>query len=424
MATISPASKDFILQEADSLQQRYAQFQSQSLALNMTRGKPSSEQLALSEGMLDLVKPGETTSDSGIDCRNYGGLDGLPEAKALFSAFLEVNEREIFIGDNSSLSLMHDAIMYAMLHGVPGGNKAWSKEEKVSFLCPVPGYDRHFNVCQHLGIHMIPVPMTEEGPDMEAVTKLVKEDASIKGIWIVPKYSNPTGIICSDVVVDQLAQMETAAPDFRIMWDNAYQVHHLVENPKPLKNILIACKESNHADRVWMFGSTSKITFAGSGLAVMGASETNLKWVSKHRSMQTIGPDKLNQLRHVRFFKDMDDIHTHMQKHAAILAPKFNLVDRILTKELGSKSLATWTKPEGGYFISLDVPDQCAQQVVKLAQEAGVKLTPAGATFPYKNDPNNRNIRIAPSLPPMEDIEKAIEVLAVCVQLAALEEIR
>ncbi len=421
MAIISPSTKESILREADSLRQRYADFQAQSLTLDMTRGKPSAEQLTLSEEMLHLVKAGDTASPSGVDCRNYGGLDGLPEAKALFSEFMEVSKHEVMIGDNSSLSLMHDAITYAMLHTIPGGDKPWSKVADVTFLCPVPGYDRHFNVCQHLGIHMIPIPSTDEGPDMEEVSKLVKEHSNIKGIWIVPKYSNPTGVVCSDEVVNQLANMKTAAGDFRIIWDNAYQVHHLVDDPKPLKNLLRACEVAGNPDRVWMFGSTSKITFAGAGIAVMAASRNNLDWVLSHRKLQSIGPDKLNQLRHIRFFSNMDDIHSHMRNHAAILAPKFAKVDEILTRELGKDALAQWTKPEGGYFVSMNVPDGCAKRVVELAKAAGVKMTPAGATFPYKLDPNDSNIRIAPSLPPLADIEKAMEVVGVCVKLAAME---
>lgn len=401
------------------VEERYQEICAQGLQLDMTRGKPSPEQLDLSVDMLNNVPSGDFNSPGGVDCRNYGGVEGLPEMRALMAEFLEVKPDEVIIGGNASLSLMHDTVVNAMLHGVPGSTEAWGKSGIVKFICPAPGYDRHFNICQHLGIEMIPVDMLPDGPDMDRVEELVQADASIKGIWIVPKYSNPTGAICSDQVVDRLAQMETAAKDFRVMWDNAYTVHHLVESPPKLKNILEACKDAGNADRVFIFGSTSKISFAGAGISVMGASLANIDWMLSHRKMQTIGPDKINQLRHLRFFKDMNGIEAHMKKHTDILKPKFEAVLEILENELGGTGLANWSKPEGGYFISLNVPDNCAKRTVELAGQAGVKLTPAGATYPYRKDPRNRNIRIAPSLPSLEAIKKATEVLAICVRLAA-----
>lgn len=404
------------------LQSRYREKQAQTLSLDMTRGKPSPEQLDLSLEMLSLVTATDYTSEGGTDCRNYGGLDGLPEAKALFGEFLGAKSSEVLIGDNASLSLMHDTIVNALIHGVVGGSQPWGTQSP-KFICPAPGYDRHFNICQHFGIEMIAVENGPDGPNMDQVEEWVAKDASIKGIWIVPRYGNPTGAVCSDEVVDRLASMPTLADDFRIMWDNAYAVHHLVDNPQPLKNLLDAAKIAENPDRVFMYGSTSKITFAGAGLAALAASEANIDWMRKHKFNQTIGPDKLNQLRHVRFFKNgMTDVETHMQQHAAILKPKFDAVIEILESELGGKGIAEWSTPQGGYFISLNISDGCAKRVVALAGEAGVKLTPAGASFPYKKDPRDRNIRIAPSLPSLEAIKEATEVLAICVQLAVAEQ--
>ena len=404
---------------SEQVKNRYQELKAQGLDLNMTRGKPSPEQLDLSLGLLGLVGTDNFHSPDGVDCRNYGGLDGLKDAKKLFSQFLEVAESEIIIGGNSSLNLMHDTMVNAMLHGFDG-NPAWSKQTP-KFLCPAPGYDRHFNICKHLGIEMIPINNLDNGPDMDQVESLVANDSAIKGIWIVPKYGNPTGSICSDDVVNRLAKMTTAAPDFRIFWDNAYTVHHLGDTQPVLKNILQTCKAAGNPDRVFLFGSTSKITFAGAGIAMMGGSEANLDWMRSHMSMQTIGSDKMNQLRHIRFFKSMDDIHAHMKKHAAILRPKFDKVISILEKELNNTGLAEWNNPQGGYFINLNTKPNKAKRVVQLAAEAGVKLTGAGAAFPYRNDPHDKNIRIAPSLPSLENLEKATEILAVCIQLADLE---
>ena len=409
------------------LDRRYDAFKSRKLALDMTRGKPSPEQLDLANGLLTNLGPGDYLAADGTDCRNYGAPDGLPEAKKLFADFMEVSPGEVLLGDNSSLALMHDTVARALSHGVPGGDGPWSRGP-VKFVCPVPGYDRHFTVCAHFGIEMVNVGMNDEGPDMDQVEALVAADASVKGIWIVPKYSNPTGVTCSERVVERLARMKTAARDFRIFWDNAYAHHHLTDAPPRLADLLGACKAAGNAERPLLFGSTSKVSFAGAGLAVFAGSEKNVAWMRGHRAKSTIGPDKLTQLRHVRFFQDMNGVAAHMKKHAAILKPKFDAVDRVFRRELGGpelggKGLATWTQPQGGYFVSLDALEGTASGVVKMAAEAGVKLTEAGATFPYGKDPQDRNLRIAPSLPKLAEVETAMEVVAVCIQRAALRKL-
>ncbi len=402
------------------LQKKYDEFKTKGLALDMTRGKPCPEQLSLANGMLETVGADSFKTDSGLDCRNYGGVDGLPESKKLFSEFLEVGVDEIIIGGTSSLNMMYDTIARALLLGVLGG-KPWSKVEGVKFLCPAPGYDRHFSICEHFGIEMIAIKMNSDGPDMDEVERLVAEDSTIKGIWCVPKYGNPTGITYSDEVVERFAKMKCAASDFRIFWDNAYAVHHLSDNKDKLKNILAACKDAGNEDRVYIFGSTSKVSFAGAGVGMMGASKSNVENLVKSISMQTIGPDKLNQLRHLRFFKDMAGIEAHMKRHAEIIKPKFDAVLEILESELGGKGIATWTNPNGGYFISLDVPNGCAKKVVTMAADAGVKLTAAGATFPYKKDLSDSNIRIAPTLPSLDEIKTAMEIVCTCILLADIE---
>lgn len=404
-----------------ALAQRYQGFLAQKLNIDMTRGKPSPEQLDLSLDMLRCVDGDSYRSPSGVDCRNYGGLDGLPEAKALFAEYLEVTPGEIIVGGNSSLNVMHDAVVRAVTHGVVDSPVPWGKLPKIKFLCPSPGYDRHFAICEHLGIDMIPIEMRPDGPNMDQVERLVAGDEAVKGMWCVPKYSNPTGVTFSDEVVERLAAMPTAAPDFRLFWDNAYTAHHLTDNPVPLKNILAACKAAGHPERVFLFGSTSKITFAGGGLAMLAGSEKNIEFTKEQMSYQTIGPDKLNQLRHVRFFGDLAGIEAHMRRHAAILKPKFDAVLDVFDRELASKNVATWSRPTGGFFISLDTLDGCARAVVSRAAEAGVKLTPAGATYPYGKDPRDRNIRIAPSMPAAAEIETAMELVAICVQLAAID---
>jgi DNA-binding transcriptional MocR family regulator len=401
--------------------QKYEGLKSRKLKLNMSRGVPSPEQLNLSNGMLTCVSGDDCQTGDGIDIRTYGEVEGLAETRALFGELLEVSPDRVIIGGNSSLALMYDLITRALLLGVPGGDAPWGKAP-LKFLCPSPGYDRHFAICQLLNIEMITVAMSDDGPDMDQVERLVADDASIKGIWCVPRYSNPTGITYSAAVVDRFARMATKANDFRILWDNAYAVHHLTETPDRLKNIIEACAAAGNPDRVFVFGSTSKISFAGAGLGFVASSKTNINWLKRLMNIQTIGPDKINQLRHVRFFKDFAGIQAHMKKHAELLKPKFAKVDEVLTRELGDKGIASWSKPKGGYFISLDIMEGCARKVVAMAAAAGVTLTTAGATFPYGKDPGDRNIRIAPTFPPVEELATAMEILAVCVQLAAVEQ--
>jgi len=405
----------------DAAKARYQAFCDEGLSLDMTRGKPAPAQLDLSNELLTCLNTSGFKAADGTDCRNYGVLDGLPEARAFFAQYLEVAPNEVIVGGNASLNLMYDAMTRAMLFGVPGATSPWCRQGKIKWLCPAPGYDRHFNVCADMGIEMITIEMTDQGPDMDEVKRLVAADASIKGIWCVPRYSNPTGITYSDDVVDALAQMPTAAPDFRIFWDNAYNVHHLTDNPKPLRNIMDACKAAGHADRVYIFGSTSKITFAGAGIALLAASSNNLAEAKRHISMQTIGSDKLNQLRHLKFFGDMDGLRAVMRKHATILKPKFDMVLQVFRDELASTDLASWSEPEGGYFISLDTRPGLAGKVVAMAATAGVKLTGAGATYPHGKDPQNRNIRISPSLPSVEEIRKAMAVVSTCIKIASWE---
>lgn len=403
---------------------RYDDLSRRNLQLDMTRGKPSPEQLDLSDGILSVLGPGDCTGANGTDYRNYGIVDGIPEAKAFFAAYMEVAGDEIIVGGNSSLTLMYDAIAGGVLFGMPGGDGPWREQTGVKFLCPVPGYDRHFAVCEQLGIEMITVDMKDDGPDMDAVEGLVADDPGVKGLWCVPKYSNPTGIVYSDAVVERLAAMTAAAPDFRIFWDNAYAYHHLGTGQATVKNILDACKAAGTPDRPLMFGSTSKMTFAGAGVAMLAASKTNIADATKRISFTTIGPDKINQLRHVRFFGDLDGLGKHMYGQAGLIAPKFKAVNDALEKHLAGKGIATWTKPQGGYFVSVDVVDGCAAEVVRLAGEAGVKLTPAGATFPYGRDPRDRNIRLAPTMPSVDEIKLAMEVFCACVELACTRKLK
>ncbi len=405
------------------LMERYREFQERRITLDMTRGKPCTAQLDLALGMLEGDTGKAYLTKEGLDCRNYGGLDGIPEAKTLFSEYMEVEPEELILGGNSSLNMMHDTILRAMVKGVMDGASPWGQLPKVKFLCPSPGYDRHFFICEFLGIEMIPVDMQEDGPVMSQVEERVANDELIKGIWCVPKYSNPTGAVYSDEAVERLAEMNTRAVDFRIFWDNAYAVHHLVDTPVPLKNILEACKQAGNPERVFIFASTSKISFAGAGLAIMAGSQTNMEWVKNQMAFQTIGPDKMNQLRHVLFFKNAAGIEAHMKKHSAILKPKFDAVQNILNDELADKKIANWSKPQGGYFVSIDTMEGCAAAVIKMAADAGVKLTPAGSAYPYKKDPLDRNIRIAPSFPPLEDTQAAMELVAVCIQLVSIDKL-
>ncbi|MFF7989275.1 aminotransferase class I/II-fold pyridoxal phosphate-dependent enzyme [Kitasatospora xanthocidica] len=392
----------------------YQELLERGLSLDLTRGKPSPRQLDLSQELLS--RPVGHTAADGTDCRNYGGLQGLPELREIFSELLRVPVAQLVALDNSSLALMHDSLVHAMLSGVPGSERRWVEEPEIAFLCPVPGYDRHFALCERFGIRMIPVPMTPEGPDLDVVEELVAGDARIKGIWCVPKYSNPDGACYSAETVRRLAGMPTAAPDFRIFWDNAYAVHHLTDEEVELADVLTACAEGGHPDRAFVFASTSKVTTAGSGVAFFGSSPANVAWLLGHTGKRTIGPDKINQLRHVAFLRDADGVRAHMRRHRELLQPKFELVERILREEFGDHPEVRWSQPKGGYFVSLEVPEGCAREVVRLAGAAGVALTPAGATHPYGDDPADRTIRIAPSYPEPADLETALRALAVCVR--------
>ncbi len=393
------------------------------LRLDMSRGKPSSAQLNLSNGLLDCLSGKDIlNSEDGADCRNYGGIDGIPEAKRLFSELLDVPAEYIIVGGNSSLNMMYDTIARALLHGVYGSSKPWGKLDSVKFLCPSPGYDRHFAICEQFGIEMVTVPMKDDGPDMNEVERLVSADASIKGIWCVPKYSNPDGITYSDEVVARFARLKPAAEDFRIFWDNAYIVHDL-EGSDTLKNIFTECKAAGTEDMVFEFASTSKVTFPGAGVAVMATSKNNAQFIKKLLTIQTIGPDKLNQLRHARYFKNIDGIKAHMKKQAEVLIPKFTLVIDRLTEELSPLGIARFHKPNGGYFISVNVPDGCAKDVVRLCAEAGVVLTPAGATYPYGKDPSDNNIRIAPTFPPIGELKTAMDLFCLCVKLVSVRKL-
>jgi DNA-binding transcriptional MocR family regulator len=409
------------IEERDRARQDYDALVARGLKLDLTRGKPSPDQLDLALGLLELQGP--PTAADGTDLRNYGGLQGLPELREIFSAALQVPVDQLLAAGNSSLELMHDAVVFALLSKVPGAERRWVEEPEIAFLCPVPGYDRHYGVCERYGIKMIPVPMTADGPDMDVVERLVAEDPSVKGIWCVPKYSNPDGTVYSDETVRRLAAMETAAPDFRIFWDNAYAVHHLSDEHAEIADLLALAAEHGHADRVFVFGSSSKITFAGAGVAFFGSSPANIKWWLSHTVKRSIGPDKINQLRHVQFLRDAGGLREHMAQHAAVVAPKFTLVDKILSAELGDTGLASWTSPTGGYFITLTVPEGCAREVVAKAKEAGIALTPAGATHPYGDDPDDRTIRIAPTFPDPAELEVAITGLATCVRLVGTEKL-
>jgi len=403
------------------LQANYSALQERGLTLDLTRGKPSSQQLDLSTELLNLPGATDFTAENATDTRNYGGLQGLIEARRLLSSVLEAPAEQIVLANNASLSLMHDILVFALLKGTCDSSEPWSKQGEIAFLCPVPGYDRHFKICEDYGIRMIPVRLLEDGPDMDEVERLVAADASIKGMWCVPKYSNPTGTVYSDSVVERLAAMKTAANDFRIFWDNAYAVHHLTEEPVSIANLLERSAAHGHANRAFVFASTSKITFAGAGLAAVAASKTNVQWLLTRLTPRTIGPDKINQLRHVRFLKNNEGITALMEKHRQLLAPKFEAVLEIFATELSGLSDVTWTTPKGGYFISLEVPAGCAQRVVALAKDAGVVLTPAGATHPYGKDPDDRTIRIAPSFPKLAEVQEAAKAVALCVQLATAE---
>ena len=423
MTPPSPShSADSLPARLDAARSDYEALLTKKLSLDLTRGKPSARQLDLSAELLSL--PGDRyIAADGTDCRNYGGAEGLLELREIFSGFLQVPAGQLLAVGNSSLELMHDCLVHALLGTLPGAAGRWADEERVAFLCPVPGYDRHFALCERFGIEMIPVPMTAEGPDMDVVERLVAEDPAVKGIWCVPKYSNPDGTCYSDEVVRRLAAMPTAAPDFRIFWDNAYAVHHLTDEEVEIADLLAACAEHDSPDRVFVFGSTSKITLGGAGVAFFGSSPANVAWLRGYSAKRSIGPDKVNQLRHAMFLRDPDGVRAHMRKHRELLRPKFDTVLRILADRLGDTGLATWSTPRGGYFITLDVPDGCAREVVRRAADAGLALTPAGATHPYGDDPGDRTIRIAPSFPDASEIEEIIDGVATCVRLVGYEKL-
>ncbi|MCW2788885.1 MAG: aminotransferase [Aeromicrobium sp.] len=413
-------SRDQIQALLDEQTAAYRHLQNSGLKLDLTRGKPSPEQLELSNELLSL--PGPDFKDaSGVDTRNYGGLNGLLELREIFAPIMQVPVDQVVAGDNASLAMMHDNLVFALFHGTPDSEQPWGTEEAVKFVCPVPGYDRHFALLEEYGIEMVPVPLNEDGPDVEAVREAVK-DPQVKGMWLVPTYGNPTGSVVSEAVAAELASLETAAPDFRIFWDNAYAVHHLSEEQTKTADILGLCVAAGHPNRPVIFASTSKITFAGSGVCFLGSSTANIQWYLRHLSKRTIGPDKVNQLRHARYLQTTEGVHALMDRHRAILAPKFDAVVRILRDRLGAYGVASWTEPKGGYFVSLDVLDGTASRVIELTREAGVAMTPAGAAFPYGDDPRDRNIRIAPSYPSPEELEVAIDVLATSVLIAAAEQ--
>ena len=403
------------------LSARYNALKNENLNLDITRGKPSTGQLALAD-QLDGILNGDYTAADGTDVRNYGGLDGINEARQLGAELLGVEPDNVLVGGNSSLALMFHAVMTGHQYGFVDGDSAWNKLPAVKFLCPVPGYDRHFAVTETLGIEMVTIPMLATGPDMDAVEKAVVADPAIKGIWCVPKYSNPTGVVYSEQTVERIAKLATVAgPHFRVFWDNAYAVHDLVDKPKRLVNIAAYCQRFGTQDSVIQFASTSKITHAGSGISFMAASAPNLMAMKKILGMMTIGPDKVNQLRHCKLLPDLEAVTAHMRKHAAIIRPRFEMVLKKLDEHFTKSDLGTWEKPEGGYFVSFDARPGCAKEIVRLAADAGVKLTPAGATFPYGNDPDDKNIRIAPTVPSVEELEKAMEVFVTCVKLVAVK---
>jgi len=424
MKLYAELTKEELLELKKSLKAEYKAMQAKDLKLDMSRGKPSQEQLDISMGLMDVLSSDkDLMSENGSDCRNYGVLDGIPEAKELMGDMMEVPADNLIIYGNSSLNVMYDCISRSYTHGVMGSTP-WCKLDKVKFLCIVPGYDRHFAITEYFGFENVCVPMLESGPDMDMIEELVQKDDSIKGIWCVPKYSNPTGNSYSDEVVRRFARLKPAAKDFRIYWDNAYTIHHLYDlDQDHLIEILAECKRAGNPDLVYKFASTSKVTFPGSGIAALATSQNNLEDIKKQLKMQTIGHDKVNQLRHVRYFKDIHGMVEHMKKHADSLRPKFEMVLDTLESELGGLGIASWTKPKGGYFISFDTMDGCAKEVVSKCKKAGVVLTDAGATFPSGKDPHDKNIRIAPSFPPVADLEIAAKLLCLCTKMAAVDKL-
>ena len=424
MKKYSELTKNELLELKEELQAQYEDKKALGLQLDMSRGKPSPTQLNVSLGMMDILNSESVLSaENGLDCRNYGCLDGIPEAKKLMADMMGTTPEHIFIGGNASLTLMFDTISRAYTHGLLG-ETPWGKLDKVKFLCPVPGYDRHFAITERFGIEMINIPMSETGPDMDMVEDLVSKDASIKGIWCVPKYSNPQGMCYSDETVNRFAALKPAAKDFRIFWDNAYVIHHLYEDKQiEILDIISECEKAGNPDMVFEFASTSKVSFPGSGISALAASVANIEDAKKHFTIQTIGYDKINQLRHVAYFKDIDGLKAHMMKHAAQMRPKFEASLEVLDRELTGLGIGSWVKPLGGYFISFDAMEGCAKAIVAKCKEAGVILTGAGATYPYHNDPKDSNIRIAPSFPSPEEMQEATELFVLCVKLVSVEKL-
>lgn len=421
IAPLTTASPEELAERLAAATRDYAALQATGLKLDLTRGKPGSDQLDLSSELLGL--PTSYKDRNGVDVRNYGGLDGLPELREIFADLLGVDADKVVAGGNSSLSMMYQVVTWMLLKGGPDSPRPWSEEPTVKFVCAVPGYDRHFTMLAELGIEMVTVPMRENGPDVEAVKALVADDPTVKGMWLVPTYANPTGSVVTTEVATELMAMPTAAPDFRILWDNAYAVHHLTDDETLSADALGLASEAGHPNRPIMFASTSKITFAGAGVACLAASQENRDWYLQRLGFAAIGPDKVNQLRHVELFGDADGVRAHMRKHRALIAPKFQAVQDALGARLDGLGIARWSKPIGGYFVDLDVLDGTAARVIELAKDAGIALTPAGSAFPHGKDPDDRNIRIAPTYPPLADVETAMAGVAVCVELAALEKL-
>ena len=417
-------SKEQLLQLKAELDERYKEAKAKGLNLNMSRGKPSATQLNVTMDMLDVINSSsDLKSEDGTDCRNYGVLDGIPEAKKLMADMMGTTPDHVIVYGNASLNIMYDQISRAYTHGILG-NTPWCKLDKVKFLCPVPGYDRHFAITERFGIEMINIPMSESGPDMGMVEEYVSKDASVKGIWCVPKYSNPQGYTYSEETVKRMAALKPAAEDFRIFWDNAYVIHDLYDDNKDeIADIISECEKAGNPDMVFEFASTSKVSFPGSGIAALASSANNIADIKKQLTIQTIGHDKLNQLRHVRFFKDINGLKEHMRKHAEFMRPKFEAVESVLEEELGGLGIGSWTEPKGGYFISFEALDGCAKAIVAKCKEAGVKLTGAGATFPYGKDPKDSNIRIAPSFPTPEEMKQAADLFVLCVKLVSVEKL-
>lgn len=417
-------SKEELLALKESLNKEYAEAKAKGLALDMSRGKPSAKQLDVSLGLLDTINSSSDLKTlDGTDCRNYGVLDGIPEAKKLMADMMGTTPDHVIVYGNASLNIMYDQISRAYTHGILG-NTTWCKLDKVKFLCPVPGYDRHFAITERFGIEMINIPMSESGPDMGMVEEYVSNDASVKGIWCVPKYSNPQGYTYSEETVKRMAALKPAAEDFRIFWDNAYVIHDLYDDNKDeIADIISECEKAGNPDMVFEFASTSKVSFPGSGIAALATSANNIADIKKQLTIQTIGHDKLNQLRHVRFFKDINGLKEHMRKHAEFMRPKFEAVESVLEEELGGLGIGSWTEPKGGYFISFEAMDGCAKAIVAKCKEAGVKLTGAGATFPYGKDPKDSNIRIAPSFPTPDEMKQAADLFVLCVKLVSVEKL-